>query len=62
MSMFPDHLTGLNPNLTAFASKIQVFKIQIRMGQKGDPMKMNFDNFQMQNRFAKQLGLKKQMK
>ena len=42
------NLTGQNSNLTAFASKIQVFKIKVRMDKKGDPVKMNFDNFQMQ--------------
>ena len=34
------------PNLTAFVFKILGI-LQTRMGQRGDPMKMNFDNFQM---------------
>ena len=36
-------------NRTKFWLTAFTFKIQTRMNQKGDHMKMNFDNFQIQN-------------
>ena len=38
---------GQNSDLTAFTSKIQVF-CRPDWSKGGDPMKMNFDNFQVQ--------------
>ena len=38
---------GQNPKLKAFTTKIQVF-YRPEWAIEGDPMKMNFDNFQMQ--------------
>ena len=35
--------------------------MQTRIGQKRDPMKINFGNFKCKNEFPKQLRLEKQM-
>ena len=43
---FPE-LNGKNSGLTAFTSKIQVF-CRPEWTEEGDPMKMNFDIFQIQ--------------
>ena len=52
---------GQNPNLTAFTSKIQVF-CRPEWAKGETPWKWILTIFKWKNKFAKQLGLKKQIK
>ena len=44
--MFPGYIYMFNSNPTAFTSQIHIFPDH--NGPKGDPMKINLDNFKMQ--------------
>ena len=55
------NLTGQNPNLTAFTSKIQVF-CRPKWTKGGTLWKWILTTFKCKNEFPKQLGLEKQIK